>query len=194
MTNTVCCMLSLYKFHKQIWWKRAYQWHGRQYHTWLGNLGQCNTERNKLICVQSPKVANSSRVLFVKCCLLCQFNIKICQCTRTFHEHSRLYYTCLGHLGKCNTERNYLICVKSFKVANSSRVLFVECCLLCQFNIKFCECTRTFHEHSRHYCTWLGNLGQCDTDRNDLICVKSPKVAKTSTVVFEACCYCASFT
>jgi hypothetical protein len=30
-------------------------------------------------------------------------------------------------------------------------------------------------------CTCLGHLGHCDTNRNDLICVVPPKVAKAST-------------
>ncbi len=41
--------------------------------------------------------------------------------------------------------------------------------------------TATCHSHC---CTCFGHLGQCDPNRNDPICVTSPKVAKASTVAF----------
>jgi hypothetical protein len=31
-----------------------------------------------------------------------------------------------------------------------------------------------------HYCTYLGLIGQCNTNRNDPVCVAPPKVAKAS--------------
>jgi hypothetical protein len=38
-----------------------------------------------------------------------------------------------------------------------------------------------------YHCTCLGHLGPCETNRNDPICVATPKVAKASTMIYIVC-------
>jgi hypothetical protein len=111
-----------------------------------------------------------------------------------------IYYTWFGNLGWCDTKLNDPICVASLKVAKARTVLVIITGI---FLINFANVNNAWG--SMNYdlcgswyigvksnstlplisisCTCLCNLGWCDTNINDPICVVSPKVAFARSVL-----------
>jgi hypothetical protein len=78
--------------------------------------------------------------------------------------------TCLGHLGRCDTDRIVYIYIMPPKVAKASTTVIVECC-----------CCLHYHRCYR------SKLRECKHGFNNHICVALPKVAKASTVKCRCC-------
>jgi hypothetical protein len=117
------------------------------------------------------------------------------------------YWTCLGHLGQWDTNRNDPICValprwlRQVQPCTAFAGIIASKCHQCKRalydqELKFinagkvlgknCQENFDFLRQGHFSFACLGHLGQWDTNRNDPICVAPPKVAKASTVT--CCC------
>jgi hypothetical protein len=125
----------------------------------LGHLGRCNINKSDHVCIALPKVAKASAVMAIASlvayvyALILTINFAILNAALSklrgemkSHLYPPLIFPMtvkdLGHLGRCNTNRNDFVCIALPKVAKASEVVTAtsHCCqyLCLDFKNKLC--------------------------------------------------------